>query len=101
MYVNIAILSTRWGVQQSRALNSLVKLSKAVANKLHSGGTADDKQKAAATESSLLRELVVSECRQSTAVVVKEIRTTSIYTDLLPKNVKVSYSMLCYDTFII
>jgi hypothetical protein len=82
-------------VQQSRALNSLVKLSKAVANKLQTDGTADDKQKAAAaTESSLLRELVVSECRQSTAVVVKEIRTTSIYTDLLPKNVKVSYTML-------
>jgi hypothetical protein len=66
-----------------------------VANKLHTDGTADDKQKAAAaTESSLLRELVVSECRQSTAVVVKEIRTTSIYTDLLPKNVKVSYTLL-------
>eukprot|EP00611_Tribonema_gayanum_P025582 TRINITY_DN5859_c0_g1_i1.p1 TRINITY_DN5859_c0_g1~~TRINITY_DN5859_c0_g1_i1.p1 ORF type:complete len:201 (-),score=56.27 TRINITY_DN5859_c0_g1_i1:939-1514(-) len=68
-----------WGVERSRALQGLQRLGKTLA-------TGADPQ-----ASALLREMVVSHCRQSAGVVVKEIRTVGVHVDMLPRATKVSF----------
>jgi hypothetical protein len=66
-----------WGVERSRSLQGLQRLGKALANG------------AGAQELALLREMLVSQCRSSLGVVVKEIRTVGVHTDMLPRGTKV------------